>query len=299
MTYRCRRNAFTQGQYELYANSFWAVPSDWANTNRFADFWKAGGLGLISVLPVLGQYAHSTFASELFLSKEEIARLAGLDSGTVTVAQDGLDYLGLAKGSHTLFLGERSTVWHLSQHLAAPRTADRFVPDYFYFSSRLIYGGNWAKLRPVQRALYLAIGVSARSYDALPTETHPLYVETRRDIEHCYDELRRHHTRAPELPWLRLVSLPISRLVRMTGISRSAIQRALQAMKHPDVWPDARNDAAALRHCPLGIYPSRGSQYVFHLRDHAPHWPWEQLNGTGSIPQDRFVNGHSRARGAA
>lgn len=277
--YRSKRNKFTPEELKKHSAHFWAMPSAWGQAGgMLASVWKTGGSGAVSILPVLGQFAKSGFRDDLVLSVEEIARLAGVDPATAARGGKALVEIGLVEDSYVApHFGNPVTRWILSPQLAFPLEGG--APDYFYFSSRLLYGGNWARLTSVQRAVYLAIGAQARAYDAEPTDNQLLNAVlpsqvSRLDFSRCFD------TSAADSRerFLRLAAVSFSDLAASTGICKSALHVAVNGLKHPAVWPDAEGDPRTLVYQPLGVYRTTHGILLYHLRDHAPPWPWEMLN---------------------
>ena len=271
MAYRCRRNQFTEQEYETSGATFWPIPMDLGD--QLADLWDAGGVGAISLLPLLGLWANAKSVEWVHLPKEKAARLAGTSAKSVARAARILQERGLAESSLGSYGGRRFTQWNVSPGLAVPMGGDqRSSEPYFYFSARLIYGGAWSKLTAVQRLLYLALATQAHTYgkqEAQKWLKYLLYPGTSEgDLWAGFDQS----------PPLRLVACSYSALEHLTGVARSSLKAAVAGLKHPDVWPTAPTDPATLQFAPLSVYPSDGGSLIYHFRDHAEHWPWEVLN---------------------
>lgn len=284
---RCKRAQFTGAQYTRYEQSFWPMPTRWAtlSESRLAHLWRRGGAGAVSILPILGQFANSDFADALWLSFEELARLGGVSAKTAAAARRVLKHCGLAEAETGVRNGKRAAKWKLSPRLAVPKDASPEDGAYFYFAARLIYGGNWRQLTPVQRALYLAVGAQARTFHQRPADNGLLRSMLSPDVELtdfdlCYDFTNSANGPDAQSPegWLRLAYLSIRELSLITGIAESAVHRAVAGLKHPHNWPGSQANPEALRYCPLAVYPTTGGSLIYHLRDHAPHWPFEVLN---------------------
>jgi hypothetical protein len=282
VSYRCYRNEFNETQFNQHRHSFWAMPTAWTQAGgqgMLASLWRAGGAGAIAILPILGQYAHSDGAGSWILSKEELARLSGLDPKTVAYGATVLAAHGLVSQDSAIRFGKRTTLWDL-RAVAAPRSESGFGSEYFYFSSRLIYGGNWARLTPTQQAVYLAVGSQARTFVEAPVnnpllQIHLAYGTSLLDFQRCYeqDSARR---------WLRLACLSGETISVVSGVSLSAVKNAIKGFKHPAIWPNTTNDRDWLQRSPLGVYRGNGGALIYHLRDHASHWPWVELNQSSS-----------------
>jgi len=278
MRYRCNRDTFTQEEFDQYRKGFYPMPSEWSEPgNTLFHTWRAGGSGAIGLLPVLGQFAHARFRHHAVVPKEKLARLAGMDPATIATAGKALDQLGLATPSTGSYRGKRVTTWDLKPSMVVGYRGQRLSPEYFHFSAETIYGGQWAKLTKVQRAIYLAVGGKARfikEWDAvgrLVSATVPRAVNLG-DIAAAY----RHD---PLRLGVRIADMSYAEFGEITGISLSALKRAINLLKHPAHWAGCGNDPALLRYSPLAVYPTfEGHSLLYHFRDHVPAWPWDILN---------------------
>jgi hypothetical protein len=250
---------------------------DLGSNSLLASLRKGGGAGAVSMLPVLGPWVNSDFKDGLMLSKEEVARLSGVDVGSVRRGTQALMMHGLVTGAATAYQhGKTVTVWRLSPSLASPTSNAERTKDYFYFASTLLHGGNWAQLTHVQRALYLAVGSQAKTFPEPVADNKLLAAALAAHA--CQQDLLDCYAADPEHPHLRLALLSFTELSAISGISKTALHKAVNAFKRPDSWPRVDGDAAALLHAPLAVYPTDGGSLVYHLRDHAPPWPWDELN---------------------
>ena len=253
-------------------SSFYAMPTAWGGPDAgyvLAELWRRGGVGAISLVPVLGQYAHCTFSDHLRLPLEKAARLAGIDRQSAARGARALKEMGLACHRLVPFRGQRLTEWALAPGIAAQQEGTgRFgANSYFYLDANLIVGGNWAALSGPQRALYLGLALRAKSMD--PQSAKQFLGLTMRpgtplfDLERCAE-----HT---ERPWVRVASVSFADLAEMTGVNPATLRRAARGLKHPKVWPGSSVDPDVLRHAPLSVYPSMaGYELLYHFRDHAP-----------------------------
>ena len=277
MIYRCRKDRFTAEEYDQRSGTFWKMPpalSRADQTSQLAEYWRVGGKGVISLLPLFGLTANATFADCLNLSKEKAARLAGLSQSTVARSGPVLAELKLANERPVYYHGKKSTQWSLGSAFPIALTG---CDGYFYFSARTVYGGAWSQLTGVQRALYLALGTRAKTFHDSDTLGSFLRYLVRpdtplTDIKNAY-----HHNQSLGAGGVRLSVASYSELAQMTGISKSGVKAAVAALKHPDVWPGAPT-ADTLRFSPLGVLPSDGGSLIYLFRDHAEPWPWDVLN---------------------
>src|SRR6185437_5058601 len=117
--------------------------------------------------------------------------------------------------------GVRLTRWELTPELVAPPAEGAGYDSraYFYFSTRLVYGGNWARLSAAQRALYLAVGSKAMTYAVPPRDIEMLKSfpnDWFADLEECF--------RQTDDNWVRLGCVSVAELSDISGVSRSALQ---------------------------------------------------------------------------
>jgi hypothetical protein len=283
-TYRTARPVFSSEEYVAQCTRFYRLPARWGTdlgTSPLSELWRLGGVAAISVLPILGQYAGAKFAHDLAMPKEKLARLGGVDPASVMRAARALATLGLARCTLGRYHGMRLTKWLLLPEIGAPHRASPGIgaseqgDPFFYFSSALVYGGNWRQLTGSQRAVYLAAATRAHTY-AEPPERIELVrwsvpsAVPRDDLTACYRfDLKRR--------WLRLAEVSYEELRQLTGLSLSSVKVAVKGLKHPSAWPAVHNDVQALQYAPLRVYPTSGGSLVYHFRDHVEHWPWKVL----------------------
>ena len=241
------------------------MPGAWGieGSTTLSRLWELGGTGAVSVLPVLGQYAPLRMGKNLLLSKQEIARLAGIDPTTVGVAANVMSGLGLLQSEISISRSMSLTKWRLSESLFA--AGDREAQDYFSFRARLVHGGNWSMLSAIQRLLYLAIATQARKYEeafcdnklmALLPEDCP-----RHDLASAY----------AQDGWVRLAMASYSQIGRIAGLAQSSVAKAVSQFR-----ADRNSEEAS--HIPLAVYTGLDGINIYHFRDHASHWPWDSLN---------------------
>jgi hypothetical protein len=274
--FRCSRSTFTKAEYQQNVDRFYPMPTTWGDgTGRpaLSTVWHTGGVGAISSIPVLGLYAHAEFAGEVRLPIEKVARLIGADDGTVRKGAVALHDLGLASSRPEKRHGKRLTCWAVRPALSVPRRGSRLDPDYFFFSARLIFGGNWAALTGPQRAVYLALATRAATYKEQPAEIGWLRHALRAGTP--WDDLERCAATAGSRG-LRLASVSLDDLSTITGLALSTVKTAVRGLKHPSAWPGTHNPPGQLRHSPLAVYPSDGGNLIYHFRDHARPWPFEE-----------------------
>ena len=273
MSYHCRKATFTEEDFDASKERFWAMPSKWGDPEDsvLAQMWTKGRSGLISMVPILGQFAAMQAADRVYLSVEEIARLGGIDPSTVTAAKGALAD-GWAQSEVRCWGPGKITKWDISKQFLAERRDGRYTQDHFRFGCHLIYGGNWARLTKTQKLVYLAIASRTATYnneDDFNWVRRHLLPDTMTDINRCWDEEGR----------VRMASfVSYCELARITGLARSSVVKAVKGFKHPDVWPDVMNDPDQLRFSPIAVYPAVSGGCIYHMRDHVPHWPWDELN---------------------
>jgi hypothetical protein len=270
---------FGQKLYGKRADWFWKLPRSWADPCEgscvLADLWRQGRTAPATILPVLGQHAHSPGAANFRLSLTEIARTALCDWHTAAKGRDVLEARQLVRTWTEEYMDQEVTHWELRPALAAPRGSD----EYFYCSSALLYGGQWGMMTGAQRQLYLALGANAYSSKD-PPEAHKLVNAVlpdqvdRCDLERCHDETGR----------LRLVRLSHPQLARASGVGRQAIIDNVALWKHPAFWgEDGNPDGLSLRLAPIWVYPTRQHGLLYHFRDHVAPWPWDVLNAKARL----------------
>ena len=156
---------------------------------------------------------------------------------------------------------------------------------YFYFSGRLIAGGNWARMSGRCRLLYLGLATRAKTYTAPPDEG---YLRWQLPEGVPLDDLQQSYEASgtPGSRFLRLaVDVSSSELSKITGAASTTLKSASGELKHPRVWPGAPSDRSILRHSPLAVYPGAGGVLIYHFRDHAEPWPWDLLNVAKARPR--------------
>lgn len=285
---RCRayRPEFTEREFNRHSSMFWRMPRAWGladstGTTSLRHLYEVGGIGAVSLVPILGRYATWEKSNALALSQEECSRLAGCDADTLHHGANALSTLGLATRSLQMRHGRKVTVWNVNPAMAAPSADDA----YFRYSSRLIYGGNWSRLSGTQRALYLGAATRART---TPDSVHvtdyldrllPRTVD-RSDLLAAFAvDAGTSNDRAagdPSQRYFRSAIVSVAELHDITGLSESAIHVAANAFKRAEILANSKTDDASVMYSPLAVYPTTGGRanlYVF--RDHADHWPWD------------------------
>ena len=278
---RAFRDLFTVAEFERHEGFFWPMPSAWANTSILRDAWKLGGVGAVSLLPILGRYGHWDKASRVPLSLEECARLGGCDVGSIQRGARALKTLGLATTELSQRHGQTITNWNISKAMAAVLRAGKLDSESFRFDSRLIYAGTWSMITGTQRAVYLAIATLAYTYsldDGVSLLRSAVVGDaTIADVE---EVTRGESSTAKEaVERLRIAEASVAQVSRILGMSQSAVHEAINGFKDAGIWPGSRATAQAVRHAPLRVYPTRpGRSNVFVFRDHAPLWPLDAVN---------------------
>ena len=112
-----------------------------------------------------------------------------------------------------------------------------FGEDYFYFDMRVVFGGHWRMLSAVQRAIYLAVAVAARSHSESPTSDWLIRdvldpSASTEDMVRQYEDRQRYNR-----PHMRLACLSYSELSRISGCAESAVKKAVRGFKAPELWP--------------------------------------------------------------
>jgi hypothetical protein len=248
---------------------------------------QEGGAGAIAILPFLGWIAGLNFGRNWAASAEELSRLTGVNRGSISKARAAFGRLGLAKAEVQNRRGVLLLHWTASPLLLPEPNAERNVEqydEYFYCSLRLFHGGHWAVLSKVQKAVYLAAATLAIVHTDAP-ETNYLVRDVLADNAPLSDMLAGYrHAEATRHPVIghactRFACASFADLSRVSGYRLTAVKDAVRGFKHPDVWPGCGNDARALEHTPVWVYPTRnGHSLLYHFRDHAAHWPWAVLD---------------------
>lgn len=279
---RTHRPAFTESEFERHFRFFWSMPSAWgtAETPILRELRRTGGTGSLSILPVLGRYAHWKKAGQFALSLEECSRLAGCDVGSIKRGIHALKAQGLAATELGYRHGQQVTIWNVTKGMAAALTAGRLDSHSFRFESRVIYGGAWSMLTGAQRAVYLAVATQAFTYaldDALAL-LHSAVIgdAAMKDVD---ETIRVEGVSGSSSVRLRIAEASVGQVSRILGMSQSAVHEAINGLKNPRIWPGSRATEAQARHSPLVVYPTApGRSNVFVFRDDAPRWPFDALN---------------------
>jgi hypothetical protein len=280
--FACFRNTFTEEQYRRYEKSFWALPASFGDSSSslLSQLWKDGGIGAISIVPVLGMFAGSSFHDHVAMSAQELARLGDVCAQSVARARPTLQRLGLATAKEGMRRGKKLLIWNLSRSLIPERKGDRFVKEYFFFPMRLIHGRNWARMNPTQRVVYLGAATRAFSWceadakERLPDMVHEPELLAPFFAEHATAPIPSGSTR----PEVRLAVVSTTDLTVATGLSRSGVQTAVRQFRM-----SMQSDPRSL-HCPLMVLPSRdGGSNVYLFRDGVAPWPFRtQENAQGA-----------------
>lgn len=274
MSYVGRERLFSEERLEKRREWHWRMNPAWGAVQSeptvLSELWRAARAGACSILPVLGQSAHNRRSGGYNLSMQEVAVLAGVDPETARNGARILEDRKLVKTS----LGHRYkntvTVWDLQADLAAPRGSK----EYFYFSSSLLYGQNWARMSAPQRQLYLVLGANACTYKSRKRFDNYLNAMLPDEVDQW--DLKKAPQSAERGEYLRLASISKPDLERASGLRASTISKAIAGFKHPKIWASAEPDAESVEHMPVWVYPSRGNgTLIYHLRDHVAPWPSE------------------------
>lgn len=279
---RTFRPAFTDAEFERHLRFFWSMPSAWGTpqTPILRELRSLGGTGSLSMLPVVGRYAHWKKAGQFALSLEECSRLAGCDVGSIKRGASALKARGLAATELGYRHGQHVTIWNVSNGMAAALKGGKLDSQSFRFESRVIYGGAWSMLTGAQRAVYLAVATQAFTY-ALDDGLAVLHSAVIGDAAtlHVDQNFRGEATVGTPSVRLRIAEASVGQVSRILGMSQSAVHEAINGFKNPLIWPGCRATEAQARHSPLVVYPTApGRSNVFVFRDDAPRWPFDALN---------------------
>jgi hypothetical protein len=292
--YRCARAAFTEAAYRSHFSSFAPVSNDWFDRPSpfMAELWTRGRAGAVSLLPMLLRMAQSRSRNNAAFSREELSRLCGCDGKTIDVGRRVLEEMGLASSSVQSRYGKNVLHWCCGPSLSARKCNGRFedASSYYYFPLRFVYGGHWAQLSPPQRWLLLIIGTRARSITDEKAASALLRERLASDVAwaHVQHSWSRSETMYGK-PQLRVAaSLSLGELAKQSGLSPTAVSKAVGGWKPPEIWDASSSDPTSIRHSPIWVYPVRGGNHLYHIRDEVEPWPWHILNGE-SLPS-RVVN---------
>jgi hypothetical protein len=308
-TYKCHRGLFTEEQYNRYATTFWMLPRAWGgdvpakawgggvsleqsialiksagDTPVIAFLRHLGGAGLVSILPILGWLA-GLEKERWALSAEELSRLCNVDTGSIRRARAALGPacgLSATPVSYTdQRHGRRLLHWQVPSCFAAVQTVRAAGLDrepYFFFSHRLIHGGQWAMLSAVQRAVYLAVATCAYATHGWADPLNEPLVSGVVLPGTPLDDMRRSQL-VYEEHTLRVACVSYANIARISGYSPNAVKVAVRGFKHPAVWSRSTNDPRVLEYRPIWVYPTLDNgALLYHFRDHVRPWPWDVLN---------------------
>ena len=277
------RSQFTEFEFDKWRASGWRMPSQIGDPNsesptKLAQWRAAGGYGVAAILPMLGMMSCSDGRNNFALSVQEIARLTNTNPDTVTRAADALAPHGVAARHNRMRHGEYLSHWTVSRALCAA-SENR---EYFSFAMRLIYGGNWAMMPLVERAIYLGAATGATLVRATAPDAHWLFS----DMLHPFadgpnTDIRSMFSGAAVAIPFRLAMMTLSELAKRSGVSARSLSTHLPALKPPEAWARFRvptGDPVRLQFSPLAVYPTTTRALLFFFRDHAPHLPWDFLN---------------------
>lgn len=279
---RCRalRSLFTEEQFERQHRFFWALPAAWGNQDNdvLRRLYRLGGPGAVSLLPILGSYAHSDMAGKVPLSLEECARLSGSDATTIQRGASAFNDLKLASRTLHQRHGQTVTVWSVSKAIAAVLENGHIESGSFRFASSLVYGGTWSMLTAAQRAVYLAVATKAYTYS--PVDGLAMLRDLVREGTDLSDAKQLTETDGAALPGkLRIAEVSGSELSAILGMSSTAVHGAVNRFKEARLWPSSLVPMVEAEHAPLAVYPTPpGRSNVFFFRDHAARWPLDVLN---------------------
>jgi hypothetical protein len=279
---RAYRPAFTEAELERHQGFFWSMPSAWGKpeTPVLREARRVGGVGALSLLPVLGRYVHWDKADHIALSLEECARLTGCDVGSIQRAARAFKALGLASTKLDRRHGQRLTVWNVTKGMASELRNGKLATDSFRFESRLVYSGTWSMLAGAQRAVYLALGTHAFTYsrdDALAllraTVNGEAALADAEELVHGAPGVAEPHER------VRIAEVSVGQLGRILGMSHSAVHDAINGFKDHRHWSSSGAAEDEVRHAPIRVFPTLpGRSNVFVFRDSAPRWPLDMVN---------------------
>jgi hypothetical protein len=300
--YRCYRNCFTEAQFVKYKGLFAPIPLAWAHGDK-PMLWRLrreGGVAAVGLLPVIAFAAGMGSNREFVCSQEELSRLIGTGRDSIRRARNMYSEAGIASSpTATMSNGIRLLNWNVGPALTSQLKPDGGrLRDYAYFPMAAVHGGNWARLTPVVQSLYLALIAHSSTFsgepNSLPFLQHFMKRQTAiTDLIAGHQwAIRENETIGGNHFGLRLACLSLRTLSSVTGYSASAISAHVESLKHPEQWPEAELRSGA-EHGLVRVYPGHaGAALVFHVRDHASHWPWEILGegGVGAMVSERGVS---------
>jgi hypothetical protein len=245
---------FTEIARQQYRDHAWCCPVRLVKNNIWARLWRAegtrrGGSALLtSVLPVLALHTSpydsdsgNGWTSWAFLSRRQMATLAGVTKDTATGALRRLTDSGLAE------VERRARPQPEGGYSSYYRLAACFYPQgdepYAMLPARLFYGGTWFLLpSPAYRHLYIVLacldpigdeaGYLSRLAHAIDGDWNRVGDDQDRRIEN--PEKREAVIQAKALAKQRGAEpLSANDLVRYSGLGRSTVVEALDALTVP------------------------------------------------------------------
>lgn len=254
------------GELTQYADSYWPMPNSFVRDEHLNRLWTVPSsdsihhsASAISVLPVIGVHAN-TMDNGYWKGHEGLARLAGISPRTVQKAAAILNGEEIGKqGVITQPNGLPVSVWTLDP-IAYVRTAAGPHPDsdydkhtreggYFSFPARALYGGNWAAMEPILRAVYLALGGLVK--------THPDPARLGRLLDRYAPAARVPVLGRDERRMICFASL--TELQALTGISKSAISSALRSHEQDSGRATGNRTSQINRHHLFSSFPTQGN----------------------------------------
>lgn len=272
---------FTIDEYREHRHRFWPMPAAWGNPKHaysLASLWKEGRVGVISLLPLLGQDAAMHYRDNVHLPIGKAARIAGIARETAETASDVLTKRGLAIRSLAKRRANSFSTWRVSPDFAPQDASGCFAPESFRFSSALLYGGNWAAIPGALRLVYLGLGTMAHTFDAHEASDflakRVLPSTWRDDLVRCLEQRG----------VLRLASASYDHIASTTGLHVASVKDAVRRIKHDASWTRTAFNSPAFERQPLAVYPAvNGQTLVYHFRDHLDPMPFDSV-----APVERF-----------
>lgn len=257
--------------------------SQWIEAPSFiAQLWRAGGAGAVSLLPLLSWFAQFRTSQEVIYSREELTRLAGCSGTALDRGRAAFESLGLATTHIVKKHGQPVLAWRVGGQLRIPIANERFDPAFelFYFPMRWIFGGQWAMLKPAERAVLMVLGIKARQLGEFEASE---ILERRTRFDTDLSRLRAE----PGTRKVRLVQdLSQSEIALAAGLNVRSVEKAVGRWRVGPVLPRWEDASASW---PVHAYPTESGNLVYHVRPHAAPWPWGHLNGStrGEVEAER------------
>ena len=254
---------FNDSDRQRHADRYWRCPTRLLHDGTWAHLWREegtrrGGGAVSSVLPVLALHTWPGKREEgwTYLSRRRIARIAGVNKDTATAAFRRLVDTGLME------VQRRPRARHDGGYKTFYRLAENLYPrgdePYAALTGNLLYGGTWSMLpSPSCRHLYVVIArldpiSDENAYLTKIQEDHPSGLpiwdyEEGLEEEHAgwWEYAPSERDALARQAFLATVRerqpLSITDLQRHSGLSRSTVIAALQALVTP-IFGDRATD---------------------------------------------------------